>query len=85
MVRKVKAVSITEELAQFLEENPNLSPSKILQTAIEEIRASYINTDDMKGHMLELHKRIEFLQERLQKYSKFLEERGLTEEILKVI
>jgi len=45
MVRKILSVSINEEQAEFLEENPELQPSKLLQQAINALMLSFNRGD----------------------------------------
>lgn len=58
----VKTLSIPQELADFLEQNPDLSPSKILQSKIIEIKE---NRRLNQSEIQKLERRLKFMESKL--------------------
>lgn len=74
MSSRLYSVSVPEELANILDENPNLSPSKMLQTQIC-IMKDFIK-DDKSEKITQLIKAKNIIQEQLLKMTDFLVEFG---------
>jgi hypothetical protein len=74
-------VSIRKDQQEFLNSNPNLSPSKILQTALEQlIREYHLGNDIDKDFVLELRKARENWQNLFYKAQEFIREKGFEKE-----
>ncbi len=61
MTTKTLNISIPQDMADFLDKNPDLSPSKLLQGTIQNIQ----NTLNCNPQLIEANKKIE----RLEKFS----------------
>jgi predicted RNase H-like nuclease (RuvC/YqgF family) len=59
-----RTLSIPKWMDEFLEENPSLSPSKLLQSKITEIHERYKHSDEKTRN---LQRKLNFLQSELQK------------------
>lgn len=68
-----------DDLAEFLKETPELSPSKVLQAKLKDLKEDW-NTKEIRFKALE--QKIFNLSQRLNKLMEFLEDRGLTNEFL---
>lgn len=80
MVSRTLSVSIPEEQFSFLEENPNLSPSKVLQTGIENIQNSIKHNPQLVESLKvnqNLQKAIRKFQVELINATAFIEKKGL--------
>lgn len=74
----IKTISIEQRHEQFLKENPQLKPSKIMQQAIEALMNDY-NQTDLSG-LLQIQKsRNAQLMETITRMNRFLEKRELLE------
>jgi len=78
----IKSVSITTEQAKYIEENPPLSLSNILQTGIENIKA---NRKHFEDKIRLLNARNEILQQKLFESNEFITEKGLWEDFKKSV
>lgn len=74
MTSKILNVSIPQEFQSFLDENPDLSPSKMLQSKIIEIREHRNACNDCK--------KVQNLLKIQNKLFSYLERKGLTEEYM---
>jgi len=86
MASKTLSVSITDEQMGFLDDNPTLSPSHLLQGTIENIK----NTLKSNPQLIEANKTItrlgkviDRIQEDLLKSTDFINSKGLWEEFIK--
>jgi len=75
---KMLSVTIPEEQAVFISEN-EISPSKILQAKIEEIRET---SKISQGFITELQRKISFLSATIEKQRVFIEENDLMDKFL---
>lgn len=59
----IKTLSIPEDLEEFLKDNPDLSPSKMLQSKIIEIRENrklnFVEIDKLRKHIVFLNRKLE--------------------------
>jgi len=78
---KVLSVSVTDEQQAFLEENPELKPSKLLQQSIEALMMSCNKGDlaNLVQHYKDLNKNIQNSHKQL---IEFLNNKGLLDEFL---
>lgn len=75
MATNIITCSIPLELAKFLEENPQISPSKVLQTGLYKIQIDEIKLQEiLKG----LESRLARQSNRLRKLQEWLDEQGVT-------
>lgn len=82
MVTKIRSISISEDLAHFLDENPYLSLSTICQDAIRQ-QIRYSQQDATTSENRSLKQRLEQMREQLMKRVEFIEKKGLMDEFLK--
>lgn len=86
MGSKTLTISIPEDQARFLDENPSLSPSKVFQGALQNIENTLKTNPQMislNKEVAHLKKFIETLQEHLQKATNFIEDEGLWDKFSK--
>jgi len=86
MASKTLNISIPEDMDGFLTENPSLSPSKIFQSAIENIQNSIKHNPQLleaNKTIAQLQKKCEKLNEFLQKATEFITIKGLWDEFQK--
>lgn len=75
---KMLSVTITEEQGEFIKEH-DISPSYILQGAIENIRET---SKISEKFVQELQRKISFLQGTIDKQRNFIEAKGLIDEFI---
>ncbi|MBA7653473.1 hypothetical protein ES703_61322 [subsurface metagenome] len=80
MASKIVTISLNKEQYDFVKSQPELSLSKVAQSAVREIMERHkIVYNDIEI----LQKKANKLQNYVQKLTKFLEDKGLWEEFLK--
>ena len=67
MTTIITSISLSMEDSKFLEDNPELSASKLLRSKIFEVRE---NRSDLKVQLIRSHNTIKFLNEKLQELNK---------------
>lgn len=78
-------ISIPPVMADFLKDNPSLSPSKIFQGAVENIQNSIKHNPQLMEALKTielLRKQKEKIQENLQAATNFIEEKGFWEQFV---
>lgn len=79
MSSKIISCSLPPELVAFLDENPQLSASKILQQGVTALMYSY-NKGDLKELLEHERNKVKSYMETLKKQIEFINEKGLMEE-----
>lgn len=74
-------VSIPKEQAEFLEENPEISPSKVFQAKISEFMELKMDSKTVTAELRAGNKR---LQEQRDKAIEFIDRKGLFQEFVKL-
>lgn len=80
MASKILTISINETQFRFLEENPDFSPSKLLQAKINELMETSINFEE---RMKTLKIQIDRLTEHRNKFIDFINSKELMEDFAK--
>ena len=80
MVSKIIATSLPQEYITFLDENPLLSPSKLLQSKLNDLMINSKDFTEQLKHEREKNLRI---METLNRQIDFINSKGLMEEFMK--
>ena len=72
-------VSVSKEMSDFLEENPQISPSKLLQQAISALMTTY-NRGDLTALLQEERRKANAIKLKFEEMRDFLEKKGLVED-----
>lgn len=80
MASKILNTSVPEEQARFLEENPDFSPSKLLQSKIVELME---NSRDWTAQLKRANEKIERIMITLSRQIDFITSKNLMEEFMK--
>lgn len=80
MASKVLSVSVPDYIISFLDENPDLKPSKILQAKILEIME---NSRDATERIKQIEKEKQRIIEHRDRVISFIDKKGLLDEFLK--
>lgn len=81
MGAKILNISINEQQKAFLDENPTLKPSKIIQQAINTLMMSF-NKGDLQELIKHERDKVKNIMGTIQKYIDFVNSKGLMEEFL---
>jgi len=82
-MRQVITLSITPEQAQYLKNHPEIMPSHILQSKIDEKMQA--ETDNVLQTNAELLRKINAIRENLERMSKFLDKKDLLDDYYKAV
>jgi len=84
MSRKTRTISLPEDLDEWIEENPHIILSQIVQETLRHQRELQ-NQSAQYGENKAIRERLEAVMNQLKKRVDFIEKKGLTDEYLKEV